>query len=106
MINLHRGNGGSGAYSRRKKRPDSVRGLTPLGGSRYSPGAALRAGNGVAAQAAWMSARDLPAGSVGDGSVTAAGVGMTSEQSMSVFGLWPTTASFIIACSNLVTMLV
>ena len=50
--------------------------------------------------AASTSARDLPAGRVGDGRVTAAGEGMTSEQSTSVVGSWPRVASLAMTASK------
>ena len=54
--------------------------------------------------AAWILARDLPAGRVGAGNLTALGTGMTSEQSVSKAGLWPSVASLRMTVSNLVTI--
>jgi len=43
--------------------------------------------SGVAAQAAWISARDFPAGKVAAEALAAFGTGITSEQSVSRAGI-------------------
>lgn len=55
-----------------------------------------RTGNG-AGQACWRSRRLVPAGKVAGFFTGGSGLGMTSEQSIRLLGLWPTTASFAIA---------
>lgn len=96
----HRGNGG-----RRAWRPYTVSySMSIRLRSRCSPESAEMVGNGVAWQDPSISSRVWPAGRCATWEAALEGTGMTSEQSTSCLGSWPSTAILAMAAVNLATM--